>query len=783
MAAILIFLHGVAAAHVPHDTVASVALPSTLDASGRWVVLVSAHLPLLEARNNDGIFEIIGGEPMGDAPVATAQLADGTVVLVGATELWWSEEGLASWTHAPLPGAVTSAVADGDEIVLAGEGGVWAGLPWAMEMIFDEPASFLSNGGAVAVVGGGGEVWRRDGAEWTELGTVPEATSVLATADATFVGTREGTVLRWEGESWAACGSLSTEGAAHGDVVVLAVDLLDSTVLYVGTGIDAPYRSDDGCASFEPRFGTSNIQWDGEGSPEDAHEAVSAIAAYGDTVVVAGWMGLFLSNDAGNSWTPTSLLPADYLRGLAAAAGADGEPVVVEGPYASGPIRTADGGATWTGQNTGLVDDNVQEVAVDPLDADRLYAVVGHDGFVSGDGGASWTATDPADVGQFDVDEQEAGSAWAGGRDGVLVTHDAGATWTALTDLPATGHFVAHAGLADGSDCIATTSPTEVWCQSGRTWSLSFAAEERAIGLAGTATGLVLATEAGAVRWDGGSAEVTLGPLVADHIVSFTASGTGVLFAGTAAGLVIRSPDEGATWATWTFRFPAPVWSLAPLPAFIVRNQLLVGTLDGAFIVDGAGSEDVSVATISRWAPEQRVDDASHFLVREGCPDSAAGDGYALDTRTLMIPHCSLQTTLRGDVLRVYGTSAGTARADLLVDGEVVAHLGGQAVAEPGLLAGIEMGPGWHRVDLVGISGEGLFLDAVEANDTPLADTGEGPGDSEVRPEPECECAAGGGEGTFVALLMGAVVVGGRRQGGGRSAAQRPNTKDSPTRL
>lgn len=755
------FLSTVAGAHVPHDTVAALAFPADLAESGTWAVLVSAHLPLLSSRDERGFYQLVGGEPMGDAPVDAAQLPDGTVVILGGTELWWSPS-LTTWEHAPLPGRVDQLVVDDEEVVLAGADGVWSGTPDDLAQVSGEPASYLSRGAAVAFVGPLGEVWRRDEGEWSALAAVPGTTAVLAGETDTFVGTAEGAVFRWDGGGWARCGELPDLPADHADVVVLASDPADATAVYAATGVDGPYRSTDSCSTFQKRFGTSGIQYDGEGSPANPHEAVTAVLANGDRLVVAGWMGLFHSEDAGRSWETSPLLPVDYLRGLSVVPGADGGTVILEGPYASGPLLSMDGGASWTAVNAGLAEDNVQQVVADPHDPARLYAVVGHLAYVSRDGGASWTATVPVQLGDFDPDESAPGVVWASGREGVVRSDDAGASWAPVPGLPATGHFVGRVAWGGYADCLATSGPTEVWCDDAGEWALMFASEEHAWGLGVSGAALVLGVESGVLEFVTDAPEQKLGPLVADQLISLAVTDDGTAFAGTESGLVYRRFADGERWEALPFRTPAPVWTLAPLPDFTHRGALLLGTLDGAYMVERDAEAAAAQSTLSRWAPEQWVDDASHYLVRAGCPESDRAVGYGLDTRTSVTPGCSLTTTVRGSHLRLRGTSAGTAHADVLVDGERVAAFGGREVSAPGTLVEVETTAGWHQVAIVGVGGEGLFVDSLEANDG--ASGVIGPGNTGDVPGPDCGCGAG--RAPAGAALVALTILAGRRRAG-----------------
>lgn len=226
-------------AHVPHDTVAALGLPPDLNDEAPWTALVPAHLPLLEVRNAQGFYEMVGGEAMGDTPVGLGQLTDGTIVILGATQLWWSTD-LAQWSHAPLPGVMDHLIAHDQEVILSGPEGIWKGFPESLEQISTEVAQFTSYGAALSYVDTQGGIWQYNNDSWEKYGEIPNASAVLATEEAIFVGTLEGTVFYWAGDMWSPCGALSSEGKDNDDVVVISADLLDPHILYVGTGLNAP---------------------------------------------------------------------------------------------------------------------------------------------------------------------------------------------------------------------------------------------------------------------------------------------------------------------------------------------------------------------------------------------------------------------------------------------------------------------------------------------------------------------------------------------------------------
>jgi len=109
-----------------------------------------------------------------------------------------------------------------------------------------------------------------------------------------------------------------------------------------------------------------------------------------DTVFFGHHNGLMISKDGGHSWRPTSLQNADAMALAASAA----NPQIM---YAAGHnvfFKSANGGATWQSVAANLPGQDIHGFAVDPENAEVVYAhVVGFVGvFRSEDGGSTWTA-------------------------------------------------------------------------------------------------------------------------------------------------------------------------------------------------------------------------------------------------------------------------------------------------------------------------------------------------------------------------------------------------------
>ena len=170
------------------------------------------------------------------------------------------------------------------------------------------------------------------------------------------------------GATWTAAGN-----GLIGPVYSLVADPADPATLYAGT-LGHVARTTNG--------GTSWVS--GLGDFGDC--TVTSLAVQG-TVVYAGaasystgcW-GVYKSVDRGSTWTPTSLR-----QSLGAAISLAVDPTAPGTVYAavpfasrhldyqSGVFKTADGGATWSGANTGLPIPSAGFIVVDPSTPTTLY--------------------------------------------------------------------------------------------------------------------------------------------------------------------------------------------------------------------------------------------------------------------------------------------------------------------------------------------------------------------------------------------------------------------------
>ena len=714
---------GVSSAHVPHDTVVGWVPSPDLGGEQPWWVLLNAHTPML-LRSDDGgaIFDSVGGLPMGDRPGAMARTDAGVLVLLGATEYWWSDDG-SSWDHQPLPAELTLLVASGDDVLLAGAGGLWRVSPGAGPVQeLSEEVSTLSGGLAPVAVLAGGELaaWAES---WTAL-TTPEAEVRVAYSDGTttYAGSASGRAWRFEAGEWAGCGPLPSQDVEHGDVVAFHAS---DGLVHTADGFSALFRSDDACATWTELPVPDGTIYGVEGGAEDEGEAVVTLVGAGDGVGFGGWPGLWYSQDGGATWENPALMALDYVRGLAIEPNPAGVPRVVVGPQGAGPRVSDDGGVSWSAENHGLPKENVQQLAIDPANRDQLYAVVNHLGYASENGGKSWTLVEP-DQGRVSVFRTGPSDCevWAATPGAIVRSEDCGQHWAPvpLGEMPATLEDLRQVTVSGAEEwCFSVRDPAGVWCGPGREgpFELRWAGgdgETPVIAAWPESDPTVVLVASGSSVWrseDGmrtSSATLMLG---LDEAVAIAVADDGTSFLATLVGTVYRSGDGGLTWESLPGMASAPIWAVAARPRMAEFAQLLIGTLDGVYMVDDATGADPTWSPFSPW---ERADDRSGYWSTDACAASSADSRAAMDTLSALVVPCHRSVSLRGSQLRVIGTATGAALADWFVDGVHVGTIGAAAVVDPGELATVAVADGWHRVDIYALGDEGLMLDALESS-------------------------------------------------------------------
>ncbi len=262
------------------------------------------------------------------------------------------------------------------------------------------------------------------------------------------------------------------------------------SVLYAELAGGLLVRSRDGGASFEridaglPHVGlgwTSLVDWI---APPDDPWTLVALVVQGEAVRV------FASADSGDTWQPLAqpagAADASKLRALTG--GADGF-LALAGQQSL--WISQDAGQSWTvaaplpGE---LVGSEPLLLQADWRNPARLVASGGAGVWMSTDSGATWTGADGlpplAEVGALALAGDRAGLIYVGGRELVFVSGDGGATWNAV-ELPGADGLV-RTLLIDprvGETALAADSVGQVFRtdDAGRHWTLTASDGRRSV--------------------------------------------------------------------------------------------------------------------------------------------------------------------------------------------------------------------------------------------------------------------------------------------------------------
>lgn len=154
--------------------------------------------------------------------------------------------------------------------------------------------------------------------------------------------------------------------------------------------------------------------------------------------------GVLKSIDGGVSWTPvnTGLGNGGHLLHV--------HPAAPEHLYATDGetlFASTDGGAGWSTRGTGPIREEIQAIALDPVDLEVVYAGVDAGVFVSADGGTSWSARNEgihnAIVRSIALDPLQTGTVYAAASrvgfehrfGGLVKSIDGGTNWQSLGNV------------------------------------------------------------------------------------------------------------------------------------------------------------------------------------------------------------------------------------------------------------------------------------------------------------------------------------------------------------
>lgn len=327
--------------------------------------------------------------------------------------------------------------------------------------------------------------------------------------------------------------------------------------------------------------------------------------------------GLWVSRDAGASWTEIAALHGQSIRALALAP-SDAR-VIVAGTLA-GVLRSGDGGEHWRQISPpGSAEiHEVESLAVDPRNPETIYAGTWHLPWKTTDGGRHWTrisqgVIDDSDVFSIQVDPAHPSVVYLSACSGIYKSTTAGAAFRKIQGIPAEARRTRVLRFDPTNPAVVYAGTTE-----GLYKSINAGRSFRAITGAGVivndvwidpgdARRVLLATDRGGVRrsTDGGASfaaanEGFSGRSVPALLVD--RADARHLWAGVANdkewGGAFESVDGGAAWRQVAEGLDgADVLALAETPA----GELVAGTNHGVFVLEKSdGGRRV-------WQPRNRL--------------------------------------------------------------------------------------------------------------------------------------------------------------------------------
>ncbi|MCY4114738.1 MAG: hypothetical protein OXG33_12515 [Chloroflexi bacterium] len=346
----------------------------------------------------------------------------------------------------------------------------------------------------------------------------------------------------------------------------------------------------------------------------------SVVGADGTTTVFAGTLtGVFRSDDAGQSWAPTSALRSPFIEAVAVSPDFDNDQTAIAGTTDSGLHMTYDGGERWERRMFWGEHPTVTALAFSPFYADDETIAAGTDGrgvYISDNRGGSWNGYGPeladALITALAVAPHSADVLFAGAVEGgIMRSVDQARSWSAGAGLPddatVLGIAMSPTFLDDGLALAGTEMHGLYRSQDhGTTWNVIDDVPPNrpinAVTVVGGADGAAIAV-AGNTLWrsqDDGATwkRVRLRGARSASLLALATAGDGVVLAGVNGTGVIRSTNGGQKWAASSNGLTSlPILALQPSPDFARDGVILAGTASEGVLVSRDGGRHWSAVT------------------------------------------------------------------------------------------------------------------------------------------------------------------------------------------
>ena len=436
LAASLLLLQGVAAAHSPHHLITDIATAPAGPANSHTYILVTDQLfrsegeagpwkNLVNGINNQYGFTSIEVSPAyaDDNTAFVATSGDGVYRTTDQGESWTKVVAGLDRLDVHVLSVSSSYTTDSRVLAAAESGGAWrsvdGGNQWQMvlsESVVITALAELGNPAGTAIVAGDtdGNVWRSgDGGRlWEivhELSGAGGVTSIAVDANVIYVGTSQGGLYRSPdaGVSFervlmpASLGKplcrLDDDDDSGRDAHITAVTIASTpagerTVL-AASWYGGVFASDDSGESWTVRDDglSCHVQADDIGTPHLRGIAVLSLKGR-QTIWLGAFDGLFRSDGEASVWQQVETLPLNQIKGMAVTAAADQPLVIALSTYGGGFYLTEDRGSHWTIGNRGLQTTRLSGLSFSPGFArdGTVYAGASRRLLKSSDRGQSW---------------------------------------------------------------------------------------------------------------------------------------------------------------------------------------------------------------------------------------------------------------------------------------------------------------------------------------------------------------------------------------------------------
>lgn len=412
-------------------------------------------------------------------------------------------------------------------------------------------------------------------------------------------------------------------GPGGGDVRALVVDPNDPQRFYFGTLDGQIYTSHDG-----------GQQWSllvNFNKPKLILDSMIVDPRNSRIIYVAGHRhtdpgGFFKSTDGGKTWRESTQMKNEAIHSLFQAE-SDGD--LLFAGSGQGVFRSDDGGESWRHlPTTGMINLNVESLAVDPRNSNVIYAGTWHRMFKSTDAGQTWRLVkegmiDDSDVFAIDIDPRDASHIIASACSGIYESKSSGEQWHKVQGIPSqsrrTRAIMQHPSVA-GVVYAGTTEGFWRSTNGGSSWTLTTSKQLEINSIAvhprnpdtvyiGTNNyGVMVSRDGGRsfVPTNGGYSGRFVNVVVTDRekpgrIYASTINNT------TGGGFLFVSNDNGASWQPSMRNLPNRLITYAILQDDRDADTIYLGTNLGVYRSSDRGASWATIGTTKiQEAPKTR---------------------------------------------------------------------------------------------------------------------------------------------------------------------------------